>query len=855
MVKENFCKFHLLKAKYSIPRVSKQLLPRMSINCRLEDSLRHKLTIITAPAGYGKTAAVLKWLEDKSILLPYSWFSIDANDNDSFVFWRYFCAALNSISKEVSKIAEYIFSPQGNFDYNTHLSIIINTLSTIQSDFLLILDDFYFIENPIIFDNLSSFITYMPSNMHIIIISRRGIPLKLSKLSLNEELVVIGTKELQFDTKEINEYYKLKEYFFQEKDIHKIENYTEGWAAALAALDMSYKNEKNRHSIVSSFVSSDLYLENYFDEDVYNTWTSEQQDFMEKISISDRLCDSLCKKITGYDGDKLLNELYDQNCFLESSDYEGKWFRYHPLFLSFLRKKLLKINAASVQTLHYKAGEWFKVQGFFDEAVNHFLKGFCYEDALSLIEKCGESLIRKGEYSIVISWIERLPQKYVENSMMIKIIKAAYFITIYDFNNAWNYIEQLQFCLNGKNNYFKSIYTTYLLIKADFFIRQGDIKNTLQSVKEAAVGGQTDIIMNTEYIDFNLFDSSIFRCPYHSLIKILKVNFNEYKSLVINYRSVINTKVGYESLVKGELYYEIGKVNEAIPELLTSIDQAVISSCAGSLVPAMVTIAKIKRIQGNIQSAIGVIEEYENKVADLCKSHWIHMLNAFKVKLYIDLNNTELIDKWINENRLNIYQNIISANEYELIVMSRVLIYKQYYNDANILLNRLLNFAAAQKKNHSIVEIRNLLAITAMKEMNEELAEKHLESALSIGIKEGYMRSFVDEFAPMISLLEMYINKNKKNGKIVVYAKELLTQTKEAIKNFIVPASSHITENILTSMEKKVLHLITNAYTNKEIAEKLGITVRTVKAHTTNIYTKLDVKNRMQCIKILYKSY
>ncbi|WP_333859956.1 LuxR C-terminal-related transcriptional regulator [Clostridium sp.] len=846
MIKEDPSNLGLLKTKYSIPNINKHLLPRTVINHRLKESLSRKLTIITAPAGYGKTTAVLKWLE--GISLSCAWFSIDTDDNDPLVFWRYLCAALNSISNGISKATEYIFTSQDLFKANAHLSIIIDNLSIIPSDFLLVLDDFHLITNHDILNGLSYFITYLPSNMHIVIISRIEPPLKLTKLGLKEDLVRIRSEELRFETEEICQYYEGRGYFLQKEQIHKIKLYTEGWAAALVAVALCLKNEKDRHNVIKNFGNSNLYIENYLVEDVYNTWTNEQQEFMEKVSILDRLCGPLCEEITNYDGNRLLKELYTQNSFLIALNYEGIWFRYHSLFLDFLRKKLLKRDTTIIQALHHKAGEWFKAHGFFKEAIDHFLRGSHYEAALPLIEKHSQVPIRKGDYSNVISWIERLPDKYVNNSLMIMLIKATYLIGTDDFKNAWKYMEQIQLALKNETAFSKSFNTIYLMVKAHFFIRQGNIENTLQTIMEAAACGINNV-MSTQYMNFNLLDISIFRTPYYTFTKILKRNFAEYDSLVGNYRTLISTNPGYAPLVKGELFYESGKLDKALPELLAAIDEAVNARCAGALVPAMITIAKIKRTQGDMQGALKAIEECENKVAEFHKPHWSYILKAFKARLYIDLNDTELIDKWMKESRLNIYQDIIKIQEYELIVLGRVLIYKQQYNDATILLNRLLKFAMVQKKNHSIVEIRNLLAITAIKDLNEEIAENHLENALSIGLKEGYVRSFVDEFVPMISLLEMYLRKNKRRNKLTVYAKDRLNQTKESVKHFVIPTNSDTIENLLTATENKVLHLIINAYANKEIAEKLGITLRTVKAHTGNIYAKLGVKNRMQCIK------
>jgi LuxR family maltose regulon positive regulatory protein len=414
----------LVKTKYRVPGLNKQLLPRRMANHMLEDSLSHKLTLITAPAGYGKSTAVLKWLEQSQ--LPSAWLSLDTGDNDALVFWRYFCAALESISKGISKDTEYVFASPELFKANMHLCILIDSLSSIVSDFLLILDDLHLITNPAVYDGLSYFLNYMPANMHLVLIGRVTPRLNLERLGLKEDLIRIGPSELRFETEEISQYYKMRGFSLQNEEIKKIESYTEGWAAALVAVAQSLKNERYRHNIISSFGSCNQHIENYLAEDVFNTWTGEHQDFMEKTAILDMLCGSLCQAVTDYDGNRLLKELYGQNSFLIALDDEGIWFRYHHLFSDFLRKRLKRKKSASIQCLHHKAGAWLRANGFFNEATEHFLKGNYYEEAVALIEVHGRSLVRQGEYFKVISWIEQLPDKYVQNSAVIMLLKTVY---------------------------------------------------------------------------------------------------------------------------------------------------------------------------------------------------------------------------------------------------------------------------------------------------------------------------------------------------------------------------------------------------------------------------------------------
>jgi ATP-dependent transcriptional regulator len=836
----------LLKTKYTKPGLNKYWVPRQDLSYRLDYSLNHKVTLITAPAGYGKTTAVLKWLEP--LTLPSAWLSLDAEDNDAIVFWRYICAALDNILSSISKDEEYVFSSQELLKAKVHLSILIDNLTNIPSDILLILDDFHFINNQTVLDDLSYFITYLPANLHLILISRTAPQLKLAKLGLKENLLRIRAKDLRFTSVEIYQYYQARGYLLQEEEIRKIESYTEGWAAALVAVTLSFKDEKYWHHVISSLENSNLHIETYLEEDVFHRWTQEQQDFMVKTSVLDRLCGPLCEAITDYDGSRLLKELYDENCYLVALVDEGRWFRYHHLFMDFLRTKLEKMDTALIQNLHRRAGEWLNTNGLVNEAIEHFLHGAHYQDALLLIEKHGGALVRRGEYAKILSWIERLPVKFSGNSPIIMLLKATYFTNNNDLQSAWKCMEFIELTIKDGLALPEDFRTEYMMVKTNLFLIQGDIENALAAISKAA-GCGINQVRNTNFFDINLFDISLYRVPYHIFIKMQKGSSTNYDSFVKHYRSLIRTNPGYAPLVVGEFYYESGRLDEALPKLLASVDEAIHAHCPGALVPAMVTLAKIRRAHGDIAGALEIIQECENRVEKFHKPHWGYMLKAFKMRLYIDLNDNEKLDKWMMERRLSLYQNIIRTREYELIVLARVLIAKKHYGDAHLLLNRLLNFTEGLKRSHSIVEIANLLAITALKNLNEALAEKYFEKALSIGIDEGYIRSFVDELDPMVLLLEQYIQRHNEENRLAAFAQELLNLTKDAVKHSTFLVGPNTFEKLLTPTELKVFNCIIKTYDNHEISAELGITIRTVKAHTGSIYRKLGVKNRLQCLR------
>ncbi len=838
----------LLKTKYTLPVIRKQLLSRSTLCKKLDKVLHYKLTVVSAPAGFGKTTAVLKWLEELSV--TNAWLSIDSGDNDPFAFWRYFCAALNSILPGISRETDYVFENQELFASNTHLSIIIDRITSLEEHFVLVLDDLHLIMNHDIYDKLAFFISYMPSNLHLIILSRTPPRLGLAKLHIKDELLTISPEDLRFEADEISEYYNMKGYLFNKEELKRIENYTEGWAAALVAVSLSLSTEQSKRSIFDSFGNCSLQIESYLEEDVFMNWTEEQQLFMEKTSVLSWLCGSLCTAVADCDGNVMLSELYSQNSFLIALDTEGNYFRYHHIFLDFLRKRVRKRGPAFIKDLNRKAGNWCKSNGYISEAIEYLLQGEDYPSAVPLVEAQGAFFLRQREFSIINRWIDLLPKDFKEKSPFLTLLKASYFVEIADFTNADRLFMSVE---NESGSLPMSIIANYWFARANYYLRLGNLVQCLKSIIQANSFNSGSLFTN-EYMEINLYDISLYRSMYQMIINMMKTSENAYGAFVKNYRMLIAKNPGYAPLVAGELFYETNRLGDALSKLTMAVEEAVSADCMGALVPAMVTLSRLRRAQGDMNGAVELALECEKRAAASHKSHWVYLVKAFKSKLYIEMHQNEKLDTWYSECRLNTHQDITKAKEYEFIILSRMLIYKKKYSSAIFLLNRLLAFARNQKRLHSSVEILNLLAMVSFTTGDEHLALKYFEEALAIGYQEDYVRSFADELSPMTSLLELYIRKNVRNTGMKKYAAKLLDATSKTTRLILSPMDSDSIEKLLTPAEKRVLVLVIKACSNQAISVELGISLRTVKAHTTNIYKKLGVKTRAQCIRKVNES-
>ncbi|ATW26492.1 LuxR C-terminal-related transcriptional regulator [Candidatus Formimonas warabiya] len=856
----------MLRAKLHAPALNKNIVSRENLLTKLQHAQECKLMLITAPAGYGKTTAVLDWLGKCG--LPYAWLSLDAQDNDPVRFWQYVCASLEGIAPGVSKDTEYVFSSRELMKANIHINILIDRLAGGPSDFLLVLDDLHLVRDPSVLAGLSYLIDYLPAKMHLVLISRTEPELDLARHRIKWQAQRLEEEDLRFGKEEISRFYQARGYHLPEDDVKRVESYTEGWAAAMVAVAMSMENDSGSNNAIAALTRSSRDIEQYLKDEVIGTWRLEKRSFAMKTCILDTLSEALCDAVTGdSNGGRVLREISEGSGFLIALDEQKQEYRYHYLFQSFLHKLLLEMAPEEVALLHEKAGMWFRKQGLLPEAVEHFLSGGVYREAFELIEHQMDYLINKNDFGRLLSWIERLPAEYRDNSFKSAVIYALYYAEIgrYDLSRQWisrmNILkDDCQYASGPEwSGYSRTVCT---MVEANLLVREGNIAfvSLLFSAAETAGGRYYKI---PEYNDFNTADIYFYRCPINMVTGLFKEAPDQYGRIIESYRGMITINPGYAPLGIGEYLYESNRLEEALPYLLCALDEAQGAGCPGALVPAMVDIARIKRARGDMSGAFAVLEECEKQLQSIGKTHWLYLLDAFRCRLYMDIGNTDKVREWFSSGKLNIFTEPNRIKEFELITYARVLISLNRMQDAQLLLQRLLAFTADSKRLHSRVEVLNILALLSFRDHHTRIALRYMDESLAIGMKEGYLRSYLDELSPMAQILRAYIKSRRKQSEDhfpkerKVFAVNLLKQMHGTLLQTL-KAHNKVAEEInegiirqLTAQEKKVLELILNADTNEKICEKLGISLRTVKTHTGNIYAKLGVKNRVQCIRVV----
>jgi LuxR family maltose regulon positive regulatory protein len=419
----------LLTTKLFIPPTRPELVPRPRLIEQLNGGLHRKLTLISAPAGFGKTTLVTEWLDNLRVDAKkenqtekrIAWLSLDEGDNDLVRFLTYFIAALNQIEGIDAIFGKGVLamlqSPQPP-PMETILTSLINEIAAISVRIIFILDDYHLIEAQPIHDLLPFLLEHLPPQMHLVIATREDPHLPLARLRATDQLTELRATDLRFTSSEAAEFLnQVMGLGLSAEDITALETRTEGWIAGLQLAAISLQGKEDTTKIIKSFSGSHRLVLDYLFEEVLEQQPESVQIFLLQTAILDRLTGSLCDAITGQEnGQETLETLEQANLFIVPLDEERRWYRYHHLFADLLRHRLHQSAASSseeesgdVAELHKRASLWYEDNGLEIEAFQHAVAANDFEDAARLVEGEGMPLHLRGALAPVLNWLESLP--------------------------------------------------------------------------------------------------------------------------------------------------------------------------------------------------------------------------------------------------------------------------------------------------------------------------------------------------------------------------------------------------------------------------------------------------------------
>ncbi len=893
-----------LETKFHIPPVRPEYVFRPRLVEQLNRNLHRKLTLVSAPAGFGKTSLISEWILGTN--RQTAWLSLDKRDNDPLRFLSYLTGALQKTGDNIGSRALNMIQSAEQTPSEPVLTSLINEIASQSREIILVIDDYHIIDDREIDEILNFLIDNLPSQMHLVLSTREDPQLGLSRLRASGQMNELRALELRFLRNEIaqfmNDRMKLQ---LNPEDIASLEQRTEGWIASLQLAALSIQKQQDIPGFIKSFTGSNRLVLDYLVEEVLRNQNGEIQEFLIKTSILERMCGSLCNEITGReDSQKILETLENSNLFIIPLDDERRWFRYHHLFAELLRHRLRETQNDNIPELHKKAGFWFSQNHYDFEAIEHNLLARDFENAVGWIEAYLRENFEKITQATRKRWLESIPEEYLGTRPYLALFEAWSMIVAGQLEIAERCIGAVENSPvpRGSSNQENRLQWTQCLAMAAVFrsfiqsyrgnfdasIRQGlralDYHRELISQHGPAAGeGEIMrprtfalIVLAYAYDIAGLMDEAEqARRDAVSAAKLLndreligfagvlhaeslksKGNLREAAKICQNLLYdpenldiSENPKFCWLFAFYSDVLTEMGETDSALEQVELALERA--SRCEDGfyIIRSCIYIVRTFISWGESERAWQAINQVERlalqRSLPLPK---LLILQSWKARLLLAQGKIDEAVQWAENLRIDTGTPPLRIHEEEYLAFARIRIAQGFPEEAILLLEWAETLAVSENRTAAIIEsfIIQSMAFLMLDNLNSAL--KILEKALSLAEPLDFIGIFIDEGSSMSRLLY----EAAKAGIRTAYVRLLLDHfpsNKPEVKTMAkIEAKQNGLMEPLSDREIDVLQLIAEGMSNEQLGEKLFISVHTVKVHTRNIYAKLECHNRTEAV-------
>ncbi len=893
----------LLTTKLHPPRPRGRLVSRSHLIERLQQGMESALTLISAPAGFGKTTLLAQWLAESGT--PVAWLSLDVEDNDPVRFLTYLLAALQIPLSDLSMTVLSLLEAARKTPLESVFTVLTNDLMDREiPDFALVLDDYHVITTPVIHQALIFLVSHLPPHMHLVIASRADPPFPLASLRARGRLVELRANELRFDIAEMRTFLREMLGFDLPTDaLDVLVRRTEGWVAGVQLAALSLREQADIPAFVAAFTGSHRFVLDYLSEEVLSRQPEQVQSFLLRTSILERLCGSLVEAVTGQDeGQAMLEALERANLFVVPLDDERHWYRYHHLFAEVLKNRLEQAEPELVPDLHRRASAWYQQQGFLTEAVQHALLAHDVELAARLMNQAAffAFLMAHGRPHLLLEWFKALPDALVRMHPLLCIYHASALHVV-------NQVEAAEARLQDAERGLPAALSAEELgialsvmanVRANLARYRGDLERyltlgqqaldlipegaplplraipTMQVAHRFLLSGEVtpaaeqqvrDAVAFSAASGYELvaFRSLALQGRLHALQGRLRAAAAIYEEAgqtsPAGVVQVLTAKASY-CFGLGDLLREWNRLEEAERLLAQGLQQVrdALSSFADEVLAGHVALARLLQARGQYDQAVATLEAFAHLAEGRRLVPQIRaQLSTARAQVELMQGHVEAAARWVQASGVSVTDEKLSySQEQAYLMLARVRIAQARGQAAGFslpalqevlsLLDRLLADAEAKGRRNSIMEILivQALALQALHDRTRALAT--LERALTLAAPEGYIRLFVDEGVPMRELLRQAGARGIAPSYVAALLAAFGEQGAESEASSPLHPSSLIEP--LTAREREVLRLLAEGKSNREIAQRLVLSIGTVKKYVYNICGKLGVQSRMQAL-------
>lgn len=880
----------MLLTKLHIPRAGNNTVHRSELFEKLNNGLSRKLILISAPAGYGKTTVVSDWIEQNKI--PTAWFSIDKADNDPVEFLNYIIAGIKSIHSTFGQTATALFNSPGKPSIQSIVSLLINDILHIKMNFLLILDDFHLITNREILELVTFLLEHIPGNIHIVILTRSDPALSISKLRSQHQLLEIRTSDLSFSANDIsllfNKKLKLK---LSIEDAFSLETKTEGWIAGLQLTALSIQGREDVSGFIQELKGDNRYIMDYLMEEVLKIQTDDIKEFLLRTSILEQMSAPLCDTILNRNDSQLILEVLEKNnMFVIPLDTERTWFRYHHLFAGLLKQRLQLSYAELIIELHNKACNWFEQQKMFDFAIRHTIAIQNHERSLQLIGSVVEEMWEKGHHVAILNYGSLVPEELIMknanfclyyawvliNSGQVQkgatllndaetVFKSNYDNKIHpDKKNLWGKTSVASAYLNSQLNipektiaYFKIALDNlgpdeslwlgwgwFAFGMAQFSL--GDLSQSINAFDEAfKYGRKSHNIHLISTVAQRMSDCEQqlghYRSAYEKCSEFLTYMNNN------GYSDIVNSDWSYAGLhvTIGNTYYMWGDSDKAYESAQIAYKMYKESKDIMLGISVLILNSMVLSTRGEEKESELMILEAEK----LCENNQLmpymyKILQSLKLMFYINRNQEEKAKLIVNKLNLSPKDKIDHLNEAVYLSYAYHLLIQGQIKEASSLLSQLHDITYEGKRVERLIAVEIIYAIYYKLTNDFDKAYGKLIDALQLAAPENLVMFFIHNICKIEDLLTVIF---KKPSFIEQVPSQFIENIKIAIDKYYKALNINNSE-ILSIREIEIVKYVANHLSNQEIADKLFISLNTVKTHLKNIFLKLEVDSRSEAV-------
>ena len=898
----------VLATKLFPPARRRPLVARPRLVDRLDTTLDpgHRLTLVSAPAGFGKTTVLSDWLTDldqRQNQTRVGWLSLDDGDNDLTRLLAHFVAALQSAGLDVdATILESISAAPAT----DALIPLVNEIARAgqqepEQQWIVVLDDYHVIETSAVHEVIIFLLDHLPDSLHLIMTTRADPPLPLSRLRSRGQLTELRAAELRLTSAEAREFLdRIMGLELTDTEVDALEDRTEGWIAGLQLAALSLRGIADRDEVagfIEAFTGSNRFVIDYLADEVLARQPPPLRDFLLHTAVLDRLHGPLCDTVTGGTaGTQILEDLERANLFVVPLDSERSWYRYHHLFADVLSARLLAEHPDEVPELHARASTWYAAHGQVADAVRHALAAEDFDRAAYLMEEALPETRRARQDGLLMRWMQSLPEPVVRRSPVLSVVSSWSRLMSGDLDAAESRLDDADAALAAgardpdlaatwaPTEDLRTAAATIPVYRAALAQARGDIAGTVRLARRALdLAGPEDHFIHGAaggYLGLAAWSAGNIaeaRSTFSEAVRRLHAAGNlvdELDTTIV--LADMEVAAGRPSRARrlfeqalqtatatgppypratADLHVGLAELDRELDDLPSAEEHLERARVLGERTSITenrfrwyVVMAQVRMTQGEYDAAIRLLDQAE---ALYRRGFYpeVRPVTALKARVRITAGDLSAAGAWADDHGIRVDDHPDYLREYEHLTLVRLLLAESRADQLGAvigLLDRLHDAAAQAGRDGSVREIRVLQALAhqAQGDLPEALAA--LERSFNGTPEPGSnVRLYLDEGAPMLALLRHAASAAE--PAVRAWVPRLLERGTASDEAAAEPARTP--EGPLSQRELDVLRLLDSELTGPEIARELYVTLNTLRTHTKRIFTKLDVTTRAAAVR------